>query len=190
VAAIALGVPMVFPLALPAAYVPDALRLAGSAGGVLVGGRLLACVGWLWPQLGGAWRLALACLAAKAVGQVVVAVVPGVDWAALHGLRVLYLHLMLLGFVSLGLVAASGVPARAFAAGVALLLGSLVLLTPVWPRALGGEWTYYVVAWAAVPAVVAAAALAVGRWRPSLMAPSRRPAEGRVERAALEGSAG
>lgn len=163
VGAVAVGVPLVFPLALPAAYVPSGLRVAGGVGGVLVGGGLLVCVAWLWPRLSGVWRFALACLAAKAAGQLAVALVPGVDWAALHGLRVLYLHLMLLGFVSVGLVAAAGLAARAFAAAVAVLLGSLVLLTPVWPTTLGGEWIYHAVAWAALPVTLVAAWLAFYR---------------------------
>ena len=45
---------------------------------------------------------------AKLVVQLVLGVWPGVWWAELHSLRVLYLHLMLLGFVTLGLVAAAG----------------------------------------------------------------------------------
>jgi hypothetical protein len=165
VGAVALGVPLVFPLALPSAYVPTALRVAAGLGGVLVGGGLLLCVAWLWQRISGAWRFALACLAVKAVGQLAVALVPGVDWAALHGLRILYLHLMLLGFVSVGLVAASGAPTRAFTAAVAVLLASLILLTPLWPSLLAGDWVYHGVAWGTLPAIVVAAGIGLSPWR-------------------------
>jgi hypothetical protein len=83
--------------------------------------------------------------------------------------RILYLHLMLLGFVTLGLVAAArcawGTGAtrghRALVAAVGLLLGSLVLLTPLWPSSWGAGWVAWVVAGCALGPVVVAFQTAV-----------------------------
>ena len=108
----------------------------------------------LVPRLGGLWRVALGLLALKAAGQLAVAAWPDGGWAALPAYRVLYLHLMLLGFVTVGLVAAAravwGPKATrgrwALVVAVGLLLGSLVLLTPLWPSAWGGAWVVGAVA--------------------------------------------
>jgi hypothetical protein len=168
VALLALGVPFMFVLALPSGALAPGWRLAGGLGGVMVGAALLAMVVKLWPHLRSpGWRLALVCLALKAGGQIVVAAVPGVEWSGMIGLRVLYLHLMLLGFVSVGLVAASGVVRRraeiVFAAAVAVMLLSLIPLTALWPSAWSGLWAYRLAAWIALVPIAAAVALLAGR---------------------------
>ena len=169
----AVGVPFTFALALPAGFVPPLWKGLASLGGACVAVGLLGAVAVLWWRLethrvGRLWRIALALLALKAVGQLVVAFVPGVNWAALHGLRIFYLHLMLLGFVTLGLFTAAdtafgtGQGARAMAVAVGLLVASLLPLTRLWPDALGGAWTLYAAATAALaPVLVGTYALAV-----------------------------
>ena len=71
------------------------------------------------------------------------------------GLRILYLHLMLLGFVTLGLIAAaktlwptmpSWSPGALYGA-VAVVLLALIPLTTLWPPAWHGSWTFQVAAW-------------------------------------------
>ena len=170
VALLALGVPFTFVLSLPAGGLGPGWRLAGGVGGLMVGVALLAALAYLWPHLRSpGWRVALVCLALKAGGQVLVAVTP-IDWSGLVGLRVLYLHLMLLGFVSVGLVAASrGIAGWVgqrgevwFAAAVVVMLASLVPLTALWPVAWSGLWTYRLAAWLALVPIVAAAALLAG----------------------------
>lgn len=168
------GVPFAFSLAVAPGLLPPALLVLGRMGGLLVGSGLLAAVAVLWPRVRTPlWRLALVCLALKAAGQVMVAVVPGVDWSAMHGLRILYLHLMLLGFVSLGLVAAArqalGAPSArgegVMAAAILLVLATLLPLSGVWPAAAGG-WAYSVAAWVSLAPVAAALGLLAGlRWR-------------------------
>lgn len=163
----AAGVPFTFALSLPAGFVPALWKGLASVGSGLVGVGLLAAVAVLWQRLrsapqGWLWRFALGLLALKAAGQVVVAFAPGVNWAALHGLRILYLHLMLLGFVTLGLFAAAGAAfphvqgSRAMAAAVGLLLLSLLPLTGWWPGVLGGTWTLYTAATASLLPIAAA----------------------------------
>lgn len=158
----ALGVPFTFALALPAGFVPPLWMWLARFGGVAVAVGLLAAVVVLWQRLAGhrvgwLWHIALTLLALKAVGQFVVAVVPGMDWASLHGLRILYLHLMLIGFVTLGLFAAAeaafeaigSTGLKAMVGVVAALLATLVPLTGLWPTALSGTWVLYAAAMAA-----------------------------------------
>ena len=176
----AAGVPFTFALGMPAALVPSGLAVVARTGGALVGGGLLLVVASLsvesWrlqkrgtrkrgPKPSGLWRLALGLLAAKALGQLAVSAAPGLGWGSVPAFRILYLHLMLLGFVTLGLVAAAravwGIGAtrghRLFATAVALLLVSLLATTPLWPAAWGGRWVADAVAWCALGPVLAAA---------------------------------
>ena len=166
--AVAAGVPFVFALGMAPALVPPAFGVLARLGGVLVGGGLLASVAVLAPRVGGLWRIALGLLALKASGQVAVAAWPDGGWAALPAYRILYLHLMLLGFVTLGLVAAARASwgdgatrgRRALAAAVGVLLLSLVLLTPLWPSVWGGPWVPWAVAACALGPVLVAAWMA------------------------------
>ena len=104
---VAAGVPFVFALGMPSVHVPATFAVLARVGGVLVGGGLLVAAAALWPRVRRLWRVALVLLAVKAAGQVGVALWPGGGWAGLPAFRILYLHLMLLGFVTLGLVAAA-----------------------------------------------------------------------------------
>lgn len=162
----AAGVPFTFALGMPASLVPPTFGALARVGGVAVGIGLLVAASVLTPRVRGLWRLALGLLGLKALGQLGVAV--GVGWASVPAFRILYLHLMLLGFVTLGLVAAArGVwgegAARgrhALAAAVGLLLLSLVPLTPLWPSAWGGAWVPWAVAACALGPVLVAAWMA------------------------------
>lgn len=100
--AVAAGVPFVFALGMAPALVPPAFGALARVGGVLVGAGLLVAATALAPRVGGLWRLALGLLALKAAGQLAVAAGLAASWAAVPAFRVLYLHLMLLGFVTLG----------------------------------------------------------------------------------------
>jgi hypothetical protein len=158
-----------FLLALPSSYLSAEIELVGRLGAGFVGLGLLMFVGRLYRRVKAEssvwmWGLPLLALGLKAAGQLAVAFVP-ILWPGDHNaLRVLYLHLMLLGFVSMGLVAGArvvwrGASARglvAFYGAVGLVLGSLVLL--VWP---GNGIAQQLAAWAALLPLLAVVGLLV-----------------------------
>jgi hypothetical protein len=166
------GVPASFLLALPSTYLTGAFELAGRLGAGLVGLGLLLFVVRLGRHVDSTnrfwvWGWPLLALGLKAVGQLAVAVTPVLWPGDHHGLRILYLHLMLLGFVSMGLVAgaravwrgASIRGAAAFYGAVGLVLVSLCVL--VWP---GGGIAQQLAAWGALlPLLAAGGLLAEGR---------------------------
>lgn len=170
------GLPVTFALGMPRSIVPDSLAQLAALGSLLVGiGLLTQAVVllrvrpervelWLW-------RLPLILLSLKALGQITIALTPGIWWTSIPGLRILYLHVMLLGFLSIGVVAVARhffgrrwtAGAAFFAAAVLVLLLSLVPLTAFFPPAWSGRWTFEVAAWAAPwPAVAALAMMAAG----------------------------
>lgn len=169
---VVLGLPVTFALGMPQVLVPEGLQVLARIGGALVAAGLLTLVAVLWrgAPAGWRWRVPLVLLALKALAELAAAA-PGVWWATNVGLRVLYLHLMLLGFVSLGLVGAAeaafgpaGVRgARWYYAAVLLLLASLLPLTTLWPAAWVGRWGFVAAAWIALGPVLAAAAMLAGR---------------------------
>lgn len=147
--AIALGTPGVFLLTMPPAEVPSPWRALGGIGGGMVATALLAIVGRLLPAAPWTWRIPLAFLGVRALAMLGLGVPAVAAWAMAAGLRIPYLHLLLLGFATLGLMAAAratwgaraapGFEAMALAVGFLLL--SLIPLTGLWPPAWGGRWT-------------------------------------------------
>ena len=115
-------------------------------------------------DLRGLWPIPLVLLWTKLVVQLILSLWPGVWWAELHSLRVFYLHVMLLGFVTLGLVAAAThVWGCAATRGrlwlyvtVLFVIVSLLPLTPVWPMAWRSSWILDAAAWIALTPVIAA----------------------------------
>lgn len=172
-----LGLPTTFALAMPVYLVPAGLLALARIGGVAVAVGLAASVAILWRRLpreaGWRWRLPLVLLGLKAAAEFGACVLPGVFPTGNTGLRVLYLHTMLLGFVSLGLVGvASATVGREAAArtvwfygAVVLLLTSLFPLTSFWPGAWQGRWTFVAAAWIAAGPVLSAVALMVRQRR-------------------------
>ena len=167
------GVPLTFALGMPAALVPAPARVLASLGGVAAGVGLLISVYVLARTLAREnwrtrwwWGVPLALLAVKAVAQLTISVLPGAWWTGLHGLRIFYLHVMLLGFVSLGLVAGArsvweGLRAdRWFYVAVGIMLASLLPMTSLWPGA-GGRWMFVAAAWTALLPSLAAVHLLV-----------------------------
>jgi hypothetical protein len=110
------------------------------------------------------WRLPLFFLLLAAVTLAATGIPAVARWAVISGVRVLYLHWLLLGFVTLGLVTAAqekwGRTAvsgwRWMALAVVVLILSLIPLTSLWPAALRGEWTRQFAAWAALGPPLAA----------------------------------
>jgi len=103
------GLPLMFMIGMPGSLVQGPARVVAQAGSAAAGlGLLCLVVPLLWRLPCGRarwlWGLPLGLLALKLVAQIGISLVPGGWWSLLH-LRVFYLHLLLLGVVSLGLVA-------------------------------------------------------------------------------------
>ncbi len=158
------GTPLTFVLALRPADVPEWLRLAALVSGAAVGTALLAQLRALARRITRPWAIPLALLFAGACALLLVSVFPWIDWLGMLGLRVLYLHVVVLGFLTLGLFAAgerilgAGVVRGRIAmtaAALAVLL-SLVPLSALWPGALGLRWAIDLAALVAPLPVLAA----------------------------------
>jgi hypothetical protein len=168
------GLPLTFLLGLPNSAMPPALRaLAGVAGAIAAAGLVASLVA-LFPAVikppSRSWLIPLSFLALKAGILLVISLPEGARWANRMALRISYLHWLLLGFVTLGLVAAAAdrwgrrvVPGqRWFVLAVLLLLASLLPLTQLWPAPLRGRWALTAAAWATLgPVVVATGMLTV-----------------------------
>lgn len=168
------GLPFTFALGMAPSLVPPLFEVLADIGGVLVCIGTLSLVAVLWRNVPGfLWRFALACLTLKALAEGAVSALPGMEWAAHPQLHILYIHLMLLGFVSVGIIAAAravwGATAtagrRAFAIAVTALLISLIPLTPLWPAAWRGSWIFVLAALLALGPVLVALRM-VAAWRP------------------------
>jgi len=164
-----MGLPVLFLLGIPVNLLPPVARLIGSAGGLLVGLGLWISVVVLWRVAGSEWRVALAFLALKATATLAITIPTIALWSERANLRISYLHWLLLGFVTLGLVAAAQTTwGREFVRGrkwlgtaVLLLILTLIPLTNVWPAAWHGRWTRELAAWAALGPVLAACGMVV-----------------------------
>lgn len=185
---VVIGMPVVFLLGMPLHVVPPAVRWLGALGALLVAAGLLGHVVLLWKlpvdnqhaEVNGGlqtvywqrWRLPLFFLALTAVTLAATGIPAVARWAATSGVRVLHLHWMLLGFVTLGLVTGAqerwGRNAvagwRWLAVTIVVLIASLIPLTTLWPSALRGDWARYFAAFAALgPAVAALIMLLISR---------------------------
>jgi hypothetical protein len=177
---VVIGMPVVFLLGMPLHVVPAAVRWLGALGALVVAVGLLGHVWVLWGTTVNSqqstandqletdnwkrWRLPLVFLGLTAVTLAATGVPAVARWAAVSGVRVLHLHWMLLGFVTLGLVTGAQekwgrtvvVGWRWMAVTIVILIVSLVPLTTLWPAALRGEWTRYFAAAAALGPAIAA----------------------------------
>jgi hypothetical protein len=165
---IVIGLPVLFLLAMPVNLVPGGLRAIAGLGGLLVGVGLLLAIAALWPAVPGGvggWRLPLALLALKAIIGLGMVLPRAALWAQQNGLRIFYLHTLLLGFITLGMmVATREIRGRAAVAGqrwlaaaVLILLSLLLPMTGIWPAALGGRWALQAAAVASLGPVLVAA---------------------------------
>jgi hypothetical protein len=148
---VVIGLPVLFLLAMPVNLVPGGLRIIAGIGGLLVGAGLLLTVFALWPAVPGGisgWRVPLALLALKSIIGLGMILPQTALWAQRNALRIPYLHILLLGFITLGLVVAArerwGRAAvsgqRWLVAAVLFLLLLLLPMTGIWPASLSGRW--------------------------------------------------
>jgi hypothetical protein len=159
-----MGLPVIFLLSMPGGLVPPAVRIIAGFGGILVAGGLGLYLWLLWPRLGSAWRAPLFFMGLSGLALLSISL-PGVaDWAADMGLRVSYLHWLLLGFTSLGLLAAAAdlwgdravYGRHFFTIAAIILILSLIPLTRLWPPEWSGRWALSLAAWVSLgPTLVA-----------------------------------
>ena len=158
-----LGLPGSVLVSLPTSQLAGWAYLIGSVSSVLVGlGLILLLVPLLYSTQARTWMwgLPLALIALKATAQGINGLWPEIWLGELHGMRVLYLHLMLLGGVTLGCTAAArmawtraATPAIPLLyAAVLLVIGTLIPLSE-WSPA-HGRWAFELAFWAALAPVV------------------------------------
>lgn len=113
-------------------------------------------------------QLALALLALKGVVEFAGALPATRAWLFATPLHIFFLHAFLLGTVSLAVIYGMRITlgpgsfrgAPAFVVAVAVMIGALITLTPVWPRSWAGPWTLYLTAITSLgPVLVALQAL-------------------------------
>jgi hypothetical protein len=155
------GSMLIFPFSLSQSLVTPAMHISAKLGLILIVISLSLNL-WMFIRsglfCGFIWRSVLVLLAIKIVFQLL-AILPTSIWPGEHGLRVLYLHLLLLGFVSFVLfemfLSESKKIARfLFAVTVFGVLVSLLFISGYWPP----EWTppntyYWVMVLAFLPVV-------------------------------------
>ncbi len=147
---LALGLPLSVLLSVPSPVLPKGLLLPAGIGGILVAlGIFLMVFPLLTRSPKKAWRIPLCFLLLKAIMELGYTFPSIAQWALKNGFRIPYLHILLLGFASLGIFVAvreelgpSWVPdLRWTVFGVVLLILALLPLTGLWPSSLGGRWT-------------------------------------------------
>lgn len=162
---IAIGAPLTFPYGISEGLINFDLSVAARTGGILIAEGVLLFVYsviksrrknisiWIWP---------LVFLVLKSVMQVIASVSPIEMWLSDHGVRILYLHTILLGAFTVGIIwflhQMSTMHKKYFyfvLVSVVLLLMSLVLLTGLWPEQLSGLWIHDALAVSAILPVIA-----------------------------------
>jgi hypothetical protein len=140
-----LGVPLMFPFGLSSDLLTPDLLWTARMGAGIVGLGLAVNAFILFRNfrrpLGLLWSILFLLFGLKIAFQLGAALVPSVLWAGQHGVRVLYLHLLLLGFVSVlyfiafqKLTQSGSIAGTAlFTGGVIILLLTLVPISGLWP---------------------------------------------------------
>lgn len=166
-----MGLPVTFLLGISPSLLPGPARLIGSIGAVGSAVGLVLFLGVMgrtaWKRRARIWYLPLGFLALKTTMQTGLAIPPIARWGLDAGLRIPYLHVVLLGVVTLGLLAAAkytwsaaAVPGWRWIGGsVVILLASLLPLTDLWPAAWSGTWILWGALGGALAPVIAMTSL-------------------------------
>lgn len=155
VAPILLGAPLMFPFGIMEGLLTPALLVTTRVGAFLVSTGLILNLYLLRKQIGQPyWRWVMGLLLLKIVMQLGAAALPSSIWLGEHGLRILYIHVLLLGFVSLTFFSArqslyhSGpnTSLKWINAAILLVLISLVMISGWWPDMFLPSNVYRVIA--------------------------------------------
>lgn len=147
------GAPLTFPYGILESWLSPQLLMAARVGELLAATGLLLNVYVLSRyspnRLAWQWKVVLIVLGLKAIGQLMASLIPANFWLSEHGLRIFYLHLLLLGSFSMVLFSALS-SSRNIQGALKLVFGSIVLvlvsliwLTSLWPRAWFSAWQFY-----------------------------------------------
>lgn len=147
------GAPLTFPYGISESLLTPNLLLAARAGGLLAASGLVLNLYVFFRhsdfKIAWYWKAVLLLLALKAIAQLLASVLSSEFWLSEHGLRIFYLHLLLLGSFSLALFARlqpggeSDSGLTAVFVSVGLVLVSLVWLTSLWPPSWFATWQFY-----------------------------------------------
>ena len=161
---IAIGAPLTFPYGISESLLSPMLLVVARIGGGLAAVGLLG-ISYTFISSGRwkhkLWGWAIGLLAFKAVMQLVASVVPSSFWLSDHALRIFYLHILLLGVLTLMMTAWLQDQAQAsdtyfFTVVITIfaVLFTLLFPTKFWPPSWSGLWIFYVLAGAALlPAI-------------------------------------
>ena len=168
------GIAGSFLLGMPRNYLSETARLLARIASAFMAVGLVAFAWEVLSMRKRFWAVPGVFLALKAVGFVIVVMTPTIWWSQFVAERILYFHIHLLGFATLGIMAAAGA-AIAERAGlqlafmnvaVVVVVLSLVPMTIFWPAALRGAWAVPAMAWASTLPVI------VGFWMMVFQRPS------------------
>ncbi len=165
---IAIGAPLTFPYGISESLLSSTLLITARIGGALSAMGILTVLLalyksgkwkhriWIWP---------IVLLTLKGLMQLGSSVIPSSFWLSDPGLRLLYLHILLLGGLTLmgmgWLQMKSSVSIRYYqSVGVAILITLVTLLIPtrLWPGVLAGAWILYALAIGALLPIIAVSA--------------------------------
>ncbi len=166
---ILLGSMLLFPFSLTRSLIPPLMLYSAKIGIILVLLSLYLHLYFLKNLNGFIWKSVIALLGIKIIFQIVV-LLPVDIWPGEHGLRILYLHLLLLGIGSVTLIRAfypekQFVSKQLFTGAVLLVLASLVLISGYWPSRLAPAQPYVWVTIIAVAPVLPASWLLWGSFQ-------------------------
>lgn len=161
----AIGAPLTFPYGIAESQLTPLLLTTARFGGLLIAAALFMVLFayyrsgrwkdplWIWP---------LGLLLVKALMLAAAALLPSEFWLADHTLRILYLHVLLLGALTLACVGwlhqrsgAATIPYTLLGVSIAILLVSLFMMTPLLPGSWSGPWTLYMVSGVTILPLVA-----------------------------------
>ena len=164
-AMIAIGAPLTFPYGISESLLSPVLFLTARLGGLLASVGLMMILYVILKvkrNYDSLWNWVLVLLALKALMQLVSSVIPTDFWLSDHSLRIFYLHVLLLGVLTLTgfgwLHTQSGMDTRQFkpvATSIALVLVTLAMLSRFWPARLSGSWIYFTAAFVSLLPIVA-----------------------------------
>lgn len=162
---IAIGAPLTFPYGISESLLSPMLLGTARFGGGLASIGLLLVMSvvlrsgkwrdpiWIWP---------VTLLTLKGVMQLGASIVPSSFWLADPGLRVLYLHILLLGGLTLLVFAwfnkrtnVSQLFFHLLGIAIGLTLITLVMFTNIWPQILSGAWIVDALALGAILPILA-----------------------------------